>query len=377
MSDKTSLLVIDDETRVLDVLVKTFEEEYTVYSAHTAFDALDILRDNPISVVLTDEKMPKFTGMNFLKEAKKIRTTVNIILTAYADISIAIDAINSGLVYRYLIKPWDTDELKLAIRQASEKFKLLTENKLLSVELIDKNRKLEENIAHLKMTQDKLLHNEKLATVGQLTASIGHELRNPLSRIKASAALLKQDFQNQSKEVDELFQIIDNEVLISNKIIGDLLDFSRDRKPVFKLDSYNDVILATLARMRIPENVVVSRDLSEGLPDNMMDSGQIQQVLINLFMNAVQAMEHGGKLTIQTSFDSMSSTVEVKDTGLGISHQNLERMFEPLFSTKPKGIGLGMSIVKMLVEKHQGSISIQSRENIGTTVKLNFPFITR
>ncbi len=371
---KQPILIVDDDVKVLDVLTKTFEEEYRVHSASTAAEALEILKKEEVRVILTDERMPKMDGMTLLRESKKINpNAVNILLTAYTDINVVIDAINSGIVYRYIVKPWDTDELRVMVRQAFERYALLNENRLLTEELVKKNQDLERNISELKDAEQKLLHNEKFTLVGQLTASIGHEIRNPLSRIVAAAALLKADFQNANDETKELFKIIDNEVSISNKIINDLLDYSRDRKPVLERNNLNKILTHTLARLRFPQDVVCDIELDEGLPEILLDEGQVQQVLINLILNSIQAMPQGGKIYLKTQLKDNAIELMIKDTGSGISEENLRKIFDPLFTTKSKGIGLGMYVVKMLTEKNNGTLSIQSRENIGTSVSVTFP----
>ena len=374
MENTKKLLIVDDEIRVLDVLVKTFESDYSIYKATNGLDALEILKKSSVQVIITDERMPKMGGMSFLKSAREILpNTVNIILTAYTDLSVAIDAINSGIVYRYLVKPWDTEELRITIRQAFERFDLFNDNKLLTQELLQKNLELQKKLVELKETQEKLLRTEKLAVVGQLTASIGHELRNPLSRIKTAAALLKNEIKDPSSETDELLKIVDNEVMISTKIINDLLDFSRERKPNLKPTNLNEVIINTLKRMRFPEDISIDQELDPSIPQLNLDDGQIQQILINLIMNSIQATDNGGKIYVRTIRSAASVDLIIKDTGCGIPQENLDKIFEPLFTTKPTGIGLGMSIVKMLVEKHEGHMQIQSRMNIGTTVTLSFP----
>lgn len=374
MENDKNLLIVDDEIRVLDVLVKTFESDYRIFKATNGFDALEILKETSVKVIITDERMPKMGGMSFLRSAREILpNTVNIILTAYTDLSVAIDAINSGIVYRYLVKPWDTDELKITIRQAFERFDLFNDNKLLTQELLNKNLELHKKLVELKETQEKLLRTEKLAVVGQLTASIGHELRNPLSRIKTAAALLRNEIKDPNTETDELLKIVDNEVMISTKIINDLLDFSRERKPNLKPNDLNAIISDTLKRVRFPDDISIDQQLDPSIPLLHLDDGQIQQIIINLLMNSIQATDNGGKVYVKTAMNGDSVDLTIKDTGCGIPPENLDKIFEPLFTTKPKGIGLGMSIVKMLIEKHGGHMQIQSRMNIGTTVLLTFP----
>lgn len=378
MSANRSILIVDDEEKVIDVLKKTFEDEYTVYSSLGGIDALDQLKRHSIQVIITDERMPKMSGMQFLKEARTIKpNTVNIILTAYTDITVAIDAINSGNVYRYIVKPWDTDELRLTVRQAFELYYLLTENKSLTDELLQKNKTLEAKITELKTAQEKLLRTEKFMTIGQLTASIGHELKNPLSRIKSSAAVLQSEITDATDEAKELLRIIDNEVMISTKIINDLLDFSREREAILNKTNLDHVIDQTLQRLKIPSHIVVDRSTVDDIPDLLLDEGQIQQILVNIILNGIQAMdENGGKLYIRTSVAGNKVQLSIKDTGCGMNSEQLQKIFEPLYTTKPKGIGLGMSVVKMLLDKHKAEIKVESRENIGTTVTILFPVHT-
>jgi signal transduction histidine kinase len=369
-----TLLIVDDEEKVVEVLVKTFEDDYDVIPCTSSLAALEMIKKRSVGVILTDERMPQPTGLNFLKQAVLIQPdTVNIILTAYADVNVAIDAINSGLVYRYVVKPWDTEDLLITIRQAFERFNVFNQNRLLNDELIRKNEELEKNLEELKATQLKLIRSEKMALLGQLSASIGHELKNPLSRIKGAVSILRDDRDCDVNEVKELLRIVDNEVMISTKIINDLLDFSRERKAVLKRQSLNAIIEATLSRLAINEQIILEKQLNLHLPVLDLDDGQIQQILINLIMNSIQAMDHGGKLYIQTDVEKDRALLIVKDTGCGMNSEQLNNLFEPLFTTKPKGIGLGMSIVKILVEKHKGVIEVQSRQNIGTKVAISLP----
>lgn len=369
-----ALLIVDDEPRVLDVLTKTFENQYRVLACHDALEALRVLESNEAHVIMTDERMPKMNGMTFLKEARqKCPDTVNIILTAYSDITVAIEAINSGIVYRYIVKPWDTEELMVTIRQAFERYSLFRDNRSLTRKLMINNQELQDRLEELEQARERLSRSEKLSLIGQLTASIGHELKNPLSRIKAAAAILRPDLEKSGDEKSELLKIIDNEVMISTKIINDLLDFSRDRRAILKPNNINDIIENTLSRLRIPQHITLETQLEYGLPPLNLDDGQIQQVLINLVMNAIQALDDGGKIYIRTEKDPEWVRLMVKDTGCGMATEQVERIFEPLYTTKPKGIGLGMSIVKMLIEKHDGKIDVESRQNIGTTVTLSFP----
>ena len=369
-----TLLVVDDEKRVVDVLLRTFRDVYDVHGFLNAPEALAAIPDLHAQVILTDEKMPDMNGLSFLRKARDIQPgTVNIMLTAYSDQNLAINAINSGLVYRYLIKPWDTDELCLTVRQAFEYHMLLETNRRLTGELTIKNTELEKNLSLLQHTQSRLVQSERLTVVGQLTASIGHELRNPLSRIKTAASLLKSEFGREGGEVQDLLNIVENEVVVSDKIINDLLDFSKDRKSNSAPVHINEIITSSLERTRLSANVSVQTELGKDLPMVLADSGQLQQILVNLILNGSQAMVNGGILKIWSHASGSHISVHISDTGTGIKPSDIPRVFEPLYTTRAKGIGLGMSVVKMLVERNNGTIQIESQLDMGTTVTLTFP----
>lgn len=372
---KPALLIVDDEPSVLKALQGLFEDDYHVFGALNGQQGLAILREHPIRVVVVDERMPEMTGMEFLGRAREINpNTLNIMLTAYSDMTVAIQGINGGLLHRYLLKPWNTEELVPVVRQLFDQAQLESQNRELARELKAKNDELQARIQELHGTQEKLVNNERLTTIGQLSASISHELKNPLGRIKSAASLLRNELTTASNDVQELLRIIDNEVTLSTKIINDLLDYSRERAPSFENHEIDPIIDDTLNRIKLPPHVTLERSRGKGIPAIRVDPGQMGQVVVNLIINAIQAMsDNGGKLYVSTAAVDGHLILTVKDTGIGMDPVQLERVFEPLFTTKPKGIGLGMTIVKSLIEKHHGTIHVQSRRNIGTTVTVSLP----
>jgi signal transduction histidine kinase len=372
---KPALLIVDDEPSVLRALQELFEDDYHVFGALNGQQGLAILREHPIRVIVADERMPEMTGMEFLGRAREINpSTLNIMLTAYSDMTVAIQGINGGLLHRYLLKPWNSEELVPVVRQLFDQAQLESRNRELARELKAKNDELQARIQELHGAQEKLVNNERLTTIGQLSASISHELKNPLGRIKSAASLLRNELTTASNDVQELLRIIDNEVILSTKIINDLLDYSRERTPSFENHQIDPIIDDTLNRIKLPPHVTLERSRGTGIPAIQVDPGQMGQIVVNLIINAVQAMsDNGGKLYVSTAAENGHLIMTVKDTGIGMDPEQLERVFEPLFTTKPKGIGLGMTIVKSLIEKHHGSIHVQSRRNIGTTVTVSLP----
>ncbi len=241
---------------------------------------------------------------------------------------------------------------------------------------------VEERTTELQDAQQELLRQEKLATLGQLAGGVAHELRNPLGAIKNAVYFVNMVLQEPDTDVHTMLQIIDKEVGTCERIISSLLDFARTRGPVWQEVDVNHVVREALARVAVPENIQVTLQLDESLPIIQADARQLDQALGNLILNAVQAMPGGGLLTIQTSARSVEPSqisgsgwvcVSIGDEGAGIAPANLSRLFEPLFTTKARGIGLGLTLSKNLIQGHGGKIQVQSQVGEGSTFTVHLP----
>jgi signal transduction histidine kinase len=232
---------------------------------------------------------------------------------------------------------------------------------------------VEERTQELRDAQEELVRKEKLATLGQLAGSIGHELRNPLGAIKNAVYFLNLVLEDPDHNAKDALEILNKEVERATRIISSLLDFARKRPPTHREVNVNDVIQATLARAMVPEHIKIVRQLDESLPVILADPDQLSQVFDNIILNSIQAMPEPGQLTIETSIQSNGVTISFTDTGTGI-HQDIQaKIFDPLFTTKAKGIGLGLSLVKDLVEGHRGTIAVKSEEGKGSTFTIQLP----
>ncbi len=242
---------------------------------------------------------------------------------------------------------------------------------------------VEERTEELRDAQDRLLRAERLVAIGQLGAGIGHELRNPLGIIKNSIYYLNMKLGQADEKVKKHLGIIEKEITRSNKIITDLMDFARVKRPTLRKADANLLVREAISRSKIPENVEVIIRLKKGLAPLMADPGQVEQVFINMVSNAAQAMTssdadetHKGKerrLEISTRAENGFIVTKFKDNGCGISEENLARIFEPLFTTKTKGIGLGLAVSKAIVEAHEGCIEVESELGKGTTFFVKLP----
>ena len=260
----------------------------------------------------------------------------------------------------------------------------ITERKRAEEALREYSERLEEMVEartqELRGAQEELIRNERLAVLGQLADGVAHELRNPLGAISNATYFLNMVLEEPSPEVKEALEILSKEVGTSEKVISSLINVARAKLPTRREVDLNDVLRWTLSRIAVPENVEVVRQLDETLPTIQADPDQLIQIFGNTILNGIQAMTEGGRLVVRTFSDEPLEAlspewvaVSFTDTGVGISEENLERLFEPLFTTKAKGIGLGLTLAKTLVEGHRGSIEVQSEVGKGSTFTIKLP----
>ncbi|MBC7250738.1 MAG: response regulator [Anaerolineae bacterium] len=232
---------------------------------------------------------------------------------------------------------------------------------------------VEERTRELRRAQEQLLRSERLAAIGQLAASVAHELRHPLGVMRQSAYYLSMKLQDADEKVRKHLNILEKEISASDKIITDLMDFSRVHKPDLTLVDVEKLVDQTLADVETPAGVRVVRTRAPELPPIMADGQQLQQAFRNLIFNAYQAMPDGGTLYITTAQVGEYLEISFQDTGIGIAPAHLEHIFEPLFTTKERGIGLGLTICQNIVEQHQGTIEVESLVGQGTTFTIRLP----
>ena len=263
-------------------------------------------------------------------------------------------------------------------------FRDITERKQAENEIRQLNAELEQRVEdrtrELSAAQEKLVRHEKLVVLGQMSSSVGHELRNPLSVINSAIYYLKMIQPNAAEDVKEYLGIIDQEVHTAEKIITDLLDFSRTKSVDREAVSVSELIRRTLERFPVPESVAVTIEVPPDLPQVFVDVHHMTQVLGNLTVNACQAMTSSNESTLIVGQLSLYSTVQndminitVKDNGAGISAENMNKIFEPLFTTKTKGIGLGLAVSQKLVAANEGRIEVESEAGKGTSFHVYLP----
>jgi signal transduction histidine kinase len=232
---------------------------------------------------------------------------------------------------------------------------------------------LEDVVNDLHESREKLVRQEKLAVLGQLAGGVGHELRNPLGVISNAVYFLEMTHSETDDTTKEYFGIIRRETGKAEKIIGDLLDYARVKSLNREAVEVSRLLRDTLAKNPLPDSIRVHMETDPKLPPIYVDPLKIEQVLLNLITNARQAMPNEGELTIKAQSGNGLVTLEITDNGEGIVEAELPKIFEPLFTTKAKGIGLGLAVSKNLVESNGGQIQVVSRRGEGTTFIVSLP----
>ena len=232
------------------------------------------------------------------------------------------------------------------------------------------------DLGEVRRLQSEVRRKEKLAAIGGLAAGVAHEIRNPLSSIKGLASYFKNKFEEDSDD-KEAAGVMIQEVDRLNRVISELLDFARPTHLNLKPVDINEVLdhsVRLIQQEAVTKGITIKLNLSQQLMTAEIDSDRLSQCLLNLYLNAFQAMDNGGRLTIENSITEESLIkIEIKDTGSGINTEDLNKIFDPYFTTKKQGTGLGLAIVHKIIEAHKGEIKVRSIYGYGTAFTIFIP----
>jgi signal transduction histidine kinase len=383
------IVYVDDERPNRVVFEQSFASRFRLRAVASGREAIEILRAEPVAVLVTDQRMPEMSGEELLRLAKaQWPNTVRVIITAHSDLDPILSAVNEGLVARYIIKPWDRAELEQILRWSVEAFALASQDSALQL---------------------RLIHTERLVTLGSIAAAVAHDLNQPLATLLANAERI-QSFTRLIKKLPDLTKLglltAEDRTELAN-LVEELPDIAEDAvtaarnmtRMVEGIRHFSNTRRAGEQAATDPMNAVRyamniclhetrragARLIYEGpenLPRVTINETELCQILVNLIANAAQALvplkQRGGRVVLRAEPRSSPANAQVRtvwfaviDDGPGMAPDVLERVGKPYFSTRESGTGLGVAQCKRLVARAGGDLSIESSVGKGTTVSFH------
>jgi two-component system NtrC family sensor kinase len=403
------ILIVDDEDDLREIYSCHLGESYLCDTASSADEALARMAYESYALVISDVMMPGRNGVELLREIMTRHPETAVVMVSGVDRpQRVLDAVRLG-AYDYLIKPCDLSVISMTVERALERRALLRAARHYKLDLERRNEELRHSKAELERLQAQIIQSEKMASLGQLAAGVAHELNNPAGYLYGNMELLAESARGLGRllalydavplpddvllkvralkeETDYEDALADLGSIIADcregaerirDVVQNLRTFSRLDEAEFKKVDLHESIESTLrllARYYTAENVRLVRDYGD-LPPVDCYAGQLNQVWLNLLVNAAYAVRRGGEVRIKTRREGDAAVVAVGDTGDGIAPEHLPRIFDPFFTTKPvgEGTGLGLSVTYGIVERHQGRIAVASCPGDGTTFTVTLP----
>ena len=380
---KYPVLFVDDEELALLTYQNLFKDEMTIYTAPHGEAALQTIQEHPeIVVLVTDQRMPRMNGLELLtRVVQKKPEMINILVTAYSDSSLIIEAINKGNLYRYVMKPYNEKILRQEIFQGIERYHLIKE----------KDRLYADHIEWLR----KAARLQRLTEMGTLTAGLAHNINNSLVAVNTFLKMIPQkreavpmessmETQMQDRDFwDRFYSVALGEIERIQEMVKHILHSvklpEKETNHLLNLQE-TDINALLFETILLVENeaknkgILIQKEYDKGLKKCFVDSAKIRQVFMNLMLNAIYATSEGTILVKTMSEGEDHLKVIIEDTGIGIPQENMCKLFSPFFSTKEAhGVGLGLTMSREFIEIHRGSIQISSEIGKGTTITLSLP----
>lgn len=386
------ILVIDDEEAARFGMRKALEREsYQVDLASDGREALQRIRESSPQVVISDINMPNMDGITLLKEVGRMDVPPPVILiTAHGSESLAVQGLRAG-AYDYLAKPFEVDDLRKAVRNAVEKQRLLEANRNYCCDL-------EQALHELKQSQAERIQAEKMAALGRLVAGIAHEVNSPLGALSSAIdtfgraftriqeLLRTEELQKQtpgaqkaaalSRTLEDTLHVAQEACRRMDSLVKTMRRFANLDQSPLRMARIQECIESTLALLNheLLGRIQVTRKFEETSEIECYPM-ELNQVFACLLLNSIEAIDGAGEIHICTWMEEGELRVSLSDTGRGIAAADLDKIFDPGFTTKGAGVGTGMGLptCKTIIEKHGGQIGVASQPGAGTSVTLRLP----
>jgi signal transduction histidine kinase len=375
-----NVLLVDDEPSLRLTMAEFLKRAgYSVLTA-ADYDSAAVHKAEDLDVAVVDINLPGKSGIQLLQKLSSAQIYVPVIMiTGEPNLSVMPEIVRAG-AYDFIAKPIVKDMLLSAVARAAEKKRLTDDKRRLEREIKlyaeELEMRVDQRTAELIETHKRLVHQERIAALGRAAAQVAHEVKNPLAGLLLYSLHLKSKAANFSQSEAALVDKIVNTINHLNSRVEQILGFARPVNLKLRSGDLHQIVTDVLELVRpqlLANNVEVSLLLGQQPASVMLDESSLRGALMNLILNAVSAMPDGGKLTITlTSIDEMLR-LEITDTGHGIAEEEVKKVFEPFYTTKEHGLGLGMPYAKKIIEQHGGSISLSTQLGEGTRIQIELP----
>jgi signal transduction histidine kinase len=408
--DHSEILVVDDNPRNLKLLVTMLDQQgYIVRPVNNGKNALLTIQASPPDLILLDIRMPDLDGFEvceILKEDPATQDIPVIFISAQHGIEEKLQAFHVGGL-DYITKPFQLEEVLARVntqlnildlrRKDEERIESLNQEIMrreraetslkeyqekLEDLVVDRTTALEQALDQERKTRDQLIHADRLTTMGRISASVAHEINNPMQSVLGCLGLAEEAV-DESRDPSKYFKVAKDAI---RRVTETLNQMRKLYQPSEATRTYQDIksvlknVLALTEKQLSERNVAVTLDLDVEVQPIWMVPDQISQVFLNLILNALDAMPNGGRLHININTNTDSSggiNIEFTDTGVGISEENLPNVFEPFYTTKEEGSGLGMAISFSIIQQHGGNMEVDSQPGHGSTFRIWLPTTLR
>ena len=374
------VLLVDDEPSLRLTMGEFLKRAgYTVLSA-SDYESAAMHASDDIDVAVIDINLPGKSGVEVLKKLCGADSYIPVIMiTGEPSLSLIPEIVRAG-AYDFIAKPIIKDVLLNAVARAAEKKRLTDEKQRLEEEIKRHAEQLEmrvaERTAELVETHKRLVQQERIAALGRAAAQVAHEVKNPLAGLLLYAFHLKSKIGDSSKtEASLVDKIVDTINHLSDRV-EQILGFARPLNLTRSDGNINQIaneVLELLQPQITANKIDVRLSLSEHAASAMIDESSMRGALINLILNAIEAMPNGGSLSISSDGTDDTLRLEIADSGRGISEEELKNIFEPFYTTKKEGLGLGMPYAKKIIAQHGGDMTVDSRIGQGTKISITLP----